>query len=40
MRIGEGLDARKGHNLEWGIIVLLAAEVLLLMLELLSSSAP
>jgi hypothetical protein len=40
VRIGEGLDARKGHNLEWGIIVLLAAEVLLLMLELLSSSAP
>ena len=39
-RIGESLNARKGHLLEWGIIVLLGAEVLLLVVDFLASSAP
>ncbi|MBL6720538.1 MAG: hypothetical protein ISQ08_03930 [Planctomycetes bacterium] len=34
-RIGESLNARKGHALEWAIILLLAAEVLLLLAEAL-----
>jgi uncharacterized Rmd1/YagE family protein len=39
-RIGESLNARKGHLLEWGIILLLGAEVLLMVADSLVSSAP
>ena len=35
-RVGESLNARKGHALEWAIILLLGAEVLLLLLEVLA----
>ena len=38
-RVGETLNARKGHALEWTIILLLGAEVVLLLFDMMVSSA-